>query len=157
MALPNIKQLWPLYPQGEKSDVATLVGGDVQTHIVKDDWDTCCIRLSRVLNYSGSPVTGWAQMANPYMAPNSKVRASKGGDGKWYIYSTFDLRVYLTAKFGRPKHFKSKEEAVKGVAGIIMFGWAHVDLWDGSTVCHLALFDHASSVTNGVFIWPTPA
>lgn len=157
MALPGIDALWVQYPQGTPEDVAALIGGAVANNIRTASWETCCIRISRALNYSGVPVTGFAGMANPYMT-DGKVRASPGGDSKWYIFSTYDLRVYLTVRFGQPKLFKgtADEKTVAGVPGIIMFGWRHVDLWDGSKVCHLALFGHASAVTNGVLIWPTP-
>lgn len=157
MALPSIDALWVQYPQGTPEDVAAVIRGPVGNNILTLDWETCCIRISRTLNYTGVPVTGFAGMANPYMT-NGKVRAAQGGDNKWYIFSTFDLRVYLTVRFGHPKVFPgtATERTVAGVPGIIMFGWRHVDLWDGSNVCHLALFGHSSAVTNGVLIWPTP-
>ena len=98
-------------------------------------------------------------MANPYMGTDGKVRALKGADGKWYIYSTYDLHVYLTTRYGQPKKFKgdANENTVRGVAGIIMFGWRHVDLWDGSKIGRLALFGHESAKVNGVLIWATPS
>jgi type VI secretion system (T6SS) effector Tae4 (amidase) len=159
MGLPSISQMWPNYPQGTKEEVAKVVGGTVGDNITKYDWDTCCIRLSRVLNYSGVPVTGFAAMDNPYMSKTSKVRASKGGDAKWYIYSTYDLRVYLSTRYGQPKKFKgdADESTVSGVPGIIMFGFKHVDLWDGSKVCHLEFFGDPKVKSEGVLIWPTAA
>jgi len=136
-----------------------LVGGPIGKNIIDSNWETCCIRLSRALNYSGAPVVGWAGIANPYMGADGKVRALKGADSKWYIYSCYDLRVYLTTRFGHPKTFKgdADETTVSGVAGIIMFGFRHVDLWDGTKICRLALFGHESAKSNGVLIWPTPA
>jgi hypothetical protein len=157
MGLPGIDLMWPQYPQGTKEAVAALVGGAVGARIVKDDWDTCCIRLSRVLNYSGVPVAGFSGMANPFMDPGTKVRAAKGGDEKWYIYSTYDLRVYLSTRFGHPRTFKGDADAstVSGVAGIIMFGFLHVDLWNGSEACHLQFFGDPRVKSDSVLIWPS--
>ena len=133
MALPTIDKLFKELPLGTSQEVATLIGGQIGKSIIDSNFETCCIRLSRALNYSGAPIEGWSGIANPYMK-NGKVRALKGGDEKWYIYSTFDLRVYLTHKYGYPKTFggTADETTVSGVAGVIMFGWRHVDLWDGS-------------------------
>lgn len=158
MALPPIDKLFANLPLGTPAEVAALIGGPIGKQIIDANWETCCIRLSRALNYSGAPVERWAGIANPYMGKDGKVRALKGGDEKWYIYSTYDLRVYLTARFGVPKRFKgdADETTVSGVAGVIMFGWRHVDLWDGSKIARLALFGHESARINGVLIWPTP-
>src|SRR6266496_2373781 len=136
MSLPPIDDMFPQLPLGEKEDVAAVVGGPIGKMITTAKWDTCCIRLSRALNYSGAPVAGFASMANPYMDKGTKVRAMKGADEKWYIYSCYDLRVYLSNRFGRPKQFKGTADktTVDGIAGVIMFGFLHVDLWDGTKV-----------------------
>jgi hypothetical protein len=159
MGLPTIDTLFPNLPTGTPAEVAALVGGPIGKNITDSGWETCCIRLSRALNYSGAPVEGWASMANPYMDKGTNVRALQGEDKKWYIYSTYDLNVYLTNRYGKPKRFKgdADESTVAGVAGIIMFGWRHVDLWDGSKVARLSLFGHESAKANGVLIWPTPS
>lgn len=159
MALPTIDKLFANLPLGTPEQVATLIGGPIGKNIIDSNWETCCIRLSRALNYSGAPIEGWTKMANPYMGKDGKVRALNGADNKWYIYSTYDLRVYLTTRYGYPKMFKgdADETTVSGVAGIIMFGWRHVDLWDGSKIARLPLFGCESAQQNGVMIWRTPS
>ena len=159
MPLPAIDKLFAQLPLGTPAQVAALIGGPIGKNIIDSNWETCCIRLSRALNYSDAPVAGWAGMANPYMRKDGKVRALKGADNKWYIYSTYDLRVYLATRYGPPRKFKgdANETTVSGIAGIIMFGWRHVDLWDGSKIARLVLFGCESAKQNGVMIWQTPS
>jgi Type VI secretion system (T6SS), amidase effector protein 4 len=158
--LAPLEEMWPHYPIDSKESVATLVGGSVGRNIVSYDWDTCCIRLSRALNYSGRPVQGFAGMANPYMdGPNAKVRAARGADGKSYIYSCYDLRVYLQNRFGRAKTFFGSFEAndLSQARGIIMFAFRHVDLWDGSSVRYNTEFTDGTKKVTEILIWKTPS
>ena len=156
MGLPAIEMLWVQYADGTKDQVADLVGGAIADHIRKDDWDTCCIRVSRSLNYSGVPVEGFAAIANPGLGPSAKVRAKKGGDNKWYIYSTYDFRAYLTTRYGHPKQFRGDaDKSAVTIPGIIMYGYVHVDLWDGSTFRHLAFFGDTRIAHEGIYVWPT--
>lgn len=159
MPLPTIDKLIPQLPLGSPEQVAALIGGDIGKAITDSNFETCCIRLSRALNYGGVPVDGFAGMANEYMGADGKVRAKKGDDKKWYVYSCYDMRVYLSKKYGTPKAFPgdSTETAVSGKPGIIMFGFRHVDLWDGSKIGRLALFGHESAKMHGLLLWPTPA
>jgi hypothetical protein len=137
MSLPKISAMWDKYPIGEKSTVANQVGGSILRDFNSDpDYNTCCIRTSLALNYSGAPIAKNVcdHLRNPYVPP--KVRAGKGNDNLWYIASVYDMRVYLEASYGQPKRFKrmSKEDlaALKTGAGILMFFAPHCDLWDGS-------------------------
>jgi len=156
--LPTLDSMWPQYPNGAPADVATLVGGTVGSNITESHWETCCIRLSRSLNYAGRPVEGFGGMANPYMdGPNPKVRAAKGGDNKWYIYSCYDLRVYLQTRFGHGKKFSSFEESdLSGVKGVIMFAFRHVDLWNGSEVRYNTDFTDGSKTVQEILVWEAP-
>lgn len=156
MNLPSIDAMFPQLTLGPPAAVAAVVGGPIGKQITDEGWETCCIRLSRALNYSGAPVAGWQGMANPYMGAGGKVRAMQGADSKWYIYSCYDLRVYLTNRFGHPKKFKGNadETTVAGVPGVIMFGFLHVDLWNGSAVCNHAYFGDPRVTSEGVYIWP---
>ena len=159
MTLPPLKDMWPHYPTETKDQVAVLVGGAIGTNIIKYDWETCCIRLSRALNLSGAPIAGFEKMANPHMSgPNPKVRARKGADSKWYIYSCYDLRVYLENRFGRPKRFGSYEASdLSDERGIIMFAFRHVDLWDGSDVRYNHEFTNGTKTVQEICIWRTPS
>ena len=155
MSLPPLSDMWPYYPTGTPAEVATEIGGTVGGNITKYGWETCCIRLSRALNLGGRPVEGFAGMANPYMdGAKPKVRATKGGDNKWYIYSCYDLRVYLQNRFGRAKKFGSYEGSdLSGVKGIIMFAFRHVDLWNGSVVRYNTDFTDGTKTVQEILIW----
>jgi hypothetical protein len=65
------------------------------------------------------------------------------------------MKVYLTVKFGSTKSFpgSATEADVKGMPGIIMFGWRHVDLWDGEKVARLSFFASGSVLKDGLYLW----
>jgi hypothetical protein len=159
MKLAPLADMWPQYPVGPKAEVATLVGGDCGDNITKYNWDTCCIRLSRSLNYSGTPVTGFSGIANPGLGPTAKVRASKGADNNWYIYSCYDLRAYLEARFGYAKKFSGgfADVDLSGVTGVILFGMRHSDLWDGSEVRYNTDFTDGTKTVSEIRVWETPS
>src|SRR5687767_13976960 len=127
--IPTIEMLFIRYPKGAKEEVAKLIGGTVEKNIMNPQYvsykDTCCIRVCRSLNYAGDPVP-WAG------GGIEGVRTDKGGDEKYYIYSTNDIRKYLNARYGQPKKFGGDATAadLKGLRGIIAFGYLHIDLWD---------------------------
>ena len=158
MALPPLDTMWPLYPIGEPADVAVLVGGTIGDNITTNHWETCCIRLSRSLNYAGSPVHGFAGLANPYMSgTNPKVRAKQGADKRWYIYSCYDLRVYLKHRFGRARQFGAFDASkLSGVKGVIMFAFRHVDLWNGSEVRYNTDFTDGTKTVSEILVWEAP-
>ena len=137
MSLPMMSVMWDKYPINDKQAVAAKVGGSILWDFNHDPkYNTCCIRTSLALNYSGAPIAKkfCDHLKNPYVPP--KVRASQGQDKMWYVASVYDMRVYLEARFGQPKRFKrmSKEKlaALSTGAGILMFFPPHCDLWDGS-------------------------
>ena len=158
MALPPLDTMWPLYPIGEPADVAVLVGGTIGDNITTNHWETCCIRLSRSLNYAGSPVHGFAGLANPYMSgTNPKVRAKQGADKRWYIYSCYDLRVYLKHRFGRARQFGAFDASkLSDVKGVIMFAFRHVDLWNGSEVRYNTDFTDGTKTVSEILVWEAP-
>jgi hypothetical protein len=137
MKLPKMSAMWNEYPiDHDKAAVGRAIGGTVEVDVVTYKWDTCCIRTSRALNYGGTPVQAFGGMQNEYVPP--KVRAIQGADKKWYIYSVYDMRVYLRNRFGHPKSFSPKlssaDMATKGVQGVIMFFPHHCDLWNGTDI-----------------------
>ena len=169
MKLAPLADMWDQYPLDPPDGVAALIGGDCGDNITKYNWETCCIRLSRSLNYSARPVTGFSGIANPGLGPTAKVRASKGGDDKWYIYSCYDLRAYLGTRFGHAKTFHSgkefsygeKDRLVAGdlsdVKGVILFGMRHSDLWDGSKVRYNTDFTDGTKTVSEIHVWETPS
>jgi hypothetical protein len=85
-----------------------------------------------------------------------KVRASKGGDNKWYIYSCYDLRVYLQNRYGHAKRFGSFETSdLSGVRGVIMFAFRHVDLWNGTEVRYNTDFTDGTKKVQEILVWET--
>ena len=107
MSLPKMSAMWDKYPIDDKSAVANQVGGSILWDFNHDPkYNTCCIRTSLALNYSGAPIAKDVcdNLKNPYVPP--KVRASQGKDKMWYIASVYDMRVYLEATYGQPKKFK---------------------------------------------------
>jgi hypothetical protein len=154
-SVPSLSEMWPQYPDGPKEDVATLVGGPIGDHITKDGWDSCCVRTSRALNYAGAPVDGFQKMKNRYM-DSGNVRAAKGADGKWYIYSVYDMDIYLTNRFGPAKRFPGNAtmESMAGVQGIIRFGFHHCTLWNGKDIRYNSEFGDPR--IDEILVWPAP-
>lgn len=151
--LPDFDVLWLSYPNGEVPDVANLIGGKVASNIKNPDMpnykDTCAIRVSRALNYSGQPVQQHVGGA----------RTNSGSDAKWYVYGVGDLHRYLVAYYGEPDVIKESAD-LGGVTaadlanehGIIEFENYHMDLWNGSSCKHQSYF---GAVTK-VFLWRAP-
>ena len=158
MLLPSLSNLISMYPNGSAEDVANLVGGTVKGNYFDPTYadykDTCAIRISRALNYAGAiiPYQGGG-LDNPYMEKR-KIRTDAGGDEKWYIYSTYDMRAYLDGKYARHKSYSAatKESDLSSVKGIIGFGFYHLDLWDGSKCVHHAYFGHPKATE--IILWP---
>ena len=130
--LPSFSVLRQHYPDQDPDTVKKTIGGRVDA-----DWitNTCAIRMSRALNYSG--------IAIPHGVPNLHVIS--GADGKWYSYRMRELQHWLGTAFGpadlvETDHLKRSDFA--GVSGIIAFdiqfddASGHVDLWDGASYIH---------------------
>lgn len=158
--IPTIEMLFLKYAYGTIDDVANLIGGTVAANIRNPKYinykDTCAIRVSRALNYAGDPIPPLGGFAHPTMK-GEKLRSDKGGDEKRYIYSTTDMREYLNKRYGYPKKFPGNATAddVKGLRGIIAFGYVHIDLWDRGTVANSSFFGNAKVANDSVLIWET--
>jgi hypothetical protein len=151
--LPIINELWQSYPTGSVEHVKTTIGGRVDYGWIKN---TCTIRVSRSLNYSGQPLPG----------PKNRygLNVISGADGKWYAYRVKEFLVYLRGRYGAPSvsvsdssSRKNLRSAVIGRVGIIVFevsGWSdatgHVTLWD-SGCADTCYFDKA----HAVHLWET--
>jgi len=166
MGLPDFDKLVGAYPQGPAAspfgvpEIAKLVGGDVGKNLSDTKYvdykDTCAIRISRALNYGGAPIAfHGGGLANPF-GGNGKIRTDKGGDGKWYIYSTYDMRAYLNAKFGKGKSFDggTRPADLSKYKGIIAFGFYHLDLWTGTAAVHKEYFGNPKA--KELIIWSAP-
>lgn len=158
--IPAIETLIEKYPNGNAPDVAKVVGGTVEKNFNNPKYtaykDTCAIRVSHALNLAGDPIP-WAggNIDNPYRK-GTKVRTDKGGNGKYYIYSTLDMRAYLIVRYGQPKKFPGgaeTKEKIKGLKGIIAFGWVHIDLWNGTGCERSCYFEDPR--TDQILLWET--
>jgi hypothetical protein len=96
--------------------------------------NTCTIRLSRALNYSGVPV--------PKNPPG--MRTAVGADHRNYAFAMQEMRGWLAGHFGAPTIDQLggppiSRGAFSGKKGIIAFDIhftdanGHLDLWDGHT------------------------
>lgn len=120
----------------------SLIGGKVQANNFAN---SCAIRISRSLNYSGFPIA--------YIPPNLTV---SGNDKKWYIYRVKELIRYLKMQFGEPDFVvenKPYEKELKSKKGIIIFDvdvWddasGHATLWDGKICSDRCYFQKSKKV-----------
>lgn len=134
---PSYSKFWAEYPDyifyPDSAAVRKEIGGAVDR-----DWyeNTCAIRLSRGLNYSGAPV--------PLNRAGMKIRI--GADGKAYELAVRNMRGWLPLALGKPDvdlkkkagdaFDKSTLSSMRGIIGFdISFGDAtgHLDAWDGQT------------------------
>ena len=107
------------------------------------------------MNYGGDPIPYVGGVDNPYVP--GKLRTDKGGDDKRYFFSTYDMRVYLNARYGYGKKFKPSATAadLAGVKGIIAFGFLHLDIWDGSGCSRHCYFGDSRIANDNIFVWET--
>jgi len=133
---PHWSDFWIEYPDyGTWPDSAALkrdIGGSVDAAWITN---TCAVRLSRGLNYSGVPLPAHA----------AGLLTVKGGDDKYYALRVAEMRRWLVQAIGNPDfdHKKKKGDpfdkttlaAWKGIIGFdISFADAtgHLDAWDGT-------------------------
>ena len=135
---PSFKEMEANYPSIELSvdEVYKSIGGKVAYN--RDNFpdsftNTCAIRMSKSLNYSGCRVQ------------NIKgIEVGSGEDKLWYIYKVEMLDKFLNKTFGSPEFSGTYDELQKsGLKGIIKFsdcGWSdatgHFDLYNENCVNH---------------------
>lgn len=156
--LPSYEQLELYYPRGSSSSVKKFIGGKVDAQWINN---TCAIRMSRALNYSGAPIP--REYAGVYSKNEDYPKVVSGEDKKWYIYRVEILQKYLTSKYGRPESFNISgntdiPESLFNRKGIIVFSvrsWndatGHATLWNGKSCivddCYFPIATHA-------YFWP---
>ena len=135
--LQSYSTLWWNYPDyffhPDSAQVKKSIGGNVDASWITN---TCAIRLSRALNYSGVPV------------PRRFVglKTVRGGDGKRYAFRVREMRTWLQHALGKPTfdHRKTRgapfdKTQLASMTGIIGFDIAfsdatgHLDLWGGGS------------------------
>lgn len=160
-----MKPLWNLFWQEYPDYITYPIGIEVKKDIggeLTQAWlgrNTCAMRLSRGLNYSGAPVprnfTGMNTVA--------------GGDKLRYAYRVREMRLWLPTVLGAPDYDLKKsptasfnKATLAGMSGIIAFdvsfsdATGHLDAWDGSVFSHeyeaADYWDRASRIT----LWALP-
>lgn len=142
MARPLFNKAWSLFSEVnvDVMSVGEKIGGKVKFNIENGIFANACpIRMSYVLNYSGTPIP----------KPGGKYNVVSGADAKWYMYRVPEMMSFLAATFGDPDFGTEKPKIAdfankKGILLIRGSGWrdavGHVTLFDGkvcSDACHL--------------------
>lgn len=137
---PSWSKFWYEYPDygtyRDSAAVKAAIGGEVDD---KSFVNTCAIRMSQGLNYSGVTVPG--KFPGLYVV--------RGGDEKFYALRVAEVRKWLPTAIGPPDLDVKKKagEAFDQTAwaafkGIIAFdisfsdATGHLDAWNGTTFSH---------------------
>lgn len=152
--LPSFAAMKKAYPNHvTPEEVFKLIGGKVeQNHFP----NSCVVRISRALNYSGHAVRR-----------GMHAETVSGADRRWYAYRVVEFERYMTSNLGPPDvmanaagangptdrtHFAGK----RGIIAFCVAGWSnatgHFDLWDGTRCVHEDYFDKANQVS----LWLAP-
>ena len=132
---PTWAKFWEEYPDyGTNPDsaaVKTDIGGSVDADYITN---TCAVRMSRGLNYSGVPLP----------AKFAGLLTVTGGDGKHYALRVAEMRKWVPQVLGNPDFDQTKKSGeafdkstLAALKGIIAFdihfsdATGHLDAWDG--------------------------
>lgn len=94
------------------------------------EWTTCAIQASHAFNATTHKVPAFSHRRPNYAIP--------GGNG-YYIHAVDEMANWLTNTFGETDDLvmlggKTMQSPIMGQPGIITFGNAHVELWDGTGI-----------------------
>ncbi|WP_089726471.1 T6SS effector amidase Tae4 family protein [Candidatus Thiosymbion oneisti] len=136
---PSFEVMQKAYPKGTAAEVKKLIGGKVDAAWITN---TCVIRLSRALNYSG---------AQHKIRRTPTMNTITGSDKLWYGFRVREFVPYFTRRYGKPEVVLEDGSFEQDIArgkvagpsqlgrGVIAFeisGWSnatgHVDLWNWS-------------------------
>ena len=157
MARPAFAQAWARFREINIPvlEVGAKIGGKVGRNISAGIFQNACpIRLSYVLNYTGSPV------------PSAGYNVVSGADKRWYMYRVSEMMLFLQRAFGKadvtaPSPKPSDFAGRHGIIAVKGQGWSnavgHITLWNGSTcsdTCHLlADPDNGPFVPDTASLW----
>ena len=82
---------------------------------------SCCMQASLSFNATGSPI--------PKAGARDRENTTLNG-GKNYILAVEEFRAYLTYRYG-PTDQVDDWSQITGMQGVLIFGNAHIELWDG--------------------------
>lgn len=134
---------------GSLDHVARTLGGKVQYNIEHKFFENACaIRMSYVLNKTGTPIGTFAG------------NTVSGADGARYIFRVSELQTFLEQKLGPPDMEMSPPDLASfaGKQGILVFkvDWAnasgHATLWNGADCSDHCYFQEAGKAR----LWSLP-
>ena len=152
---PAFDSLWLHYPAGKTAqEVKAMIGGLVNSSWIRN---TCAIRMSHALNYSGQPIPKGRLLKNGRF-----LSTVTGADKLQYAYRLAELKQFLIEEYGPPTRSETAEtvgtanvpkEPFLGQRGVIVFdvrdfgdSTGHIDLWDGADAKEHAYFASAHRV-----------
>lgn len=157
---PTWAKFWSEYPDYITDPVSEAVKKDIGG-AVNAAWitNTCAIRMSRGLNYSGVPVP----------AAFAGLTTIAGADKKRYAFRVAEMRKWLPHAIGKPDFDQVKkageafdQTVLAGFKGIIAFdihfadATGHLDAWDGTSFSHeSATSDYWGRATR-ITLWSLP-
>ncbi len=131
----------------------------------------CCIQVSYALNLSGAPI-----VEGDYDVPEMgrKSRFIPDDAGRLYLIEVCDMGAYLNGRYGIAENYQGTKDEMKkeieGRKGIIRFGRAHIDVWEGDRFHQegtgsmpdawakgqppVVVWDAPSVKTVGIYFWP---
>ncbi len=108
-------------------EIYSKINGDVATYS-----PPCCIQVSYAMNMSGASITK-GDYNVPEMGRKSRFISDKKGN--LYLIEVCDMGAYLNGKHFIAENYKGSvdymKEQIQGRKGIIRFGKAHIDVWEG--------------------------
>lgn len=146
--VPDFVKLNQFYPTGEAEDVKARLGGAINAAWITN---TCTIRLSRALNYSGVTVP-WNF---PVLASNGKQAAAVtvlGADKKRHMIRVREMWQWVKKIFGKSvsARYETGElpgppAAIMGKQGIL---YVKVDVWSDATG-HFGVWNGSNWLSTG--------
>ena len=157
-SLPNFELMVAHYPgDGLIADIVKKqIGGNVNS---PDIDDTCIVRVSRSLNYTGHSIPPWTE---PF-------RTRKGSDGRWYGLRVKEFWPYMVKQFGNPTVHSSTPNIDRGLflnkRGIIGFKVAfadnsatgHFTLWNGTKLLYGGADHDYFAISTEAGLWVAPS
>lgn len=132
-------------PNDPLGKVKNTIGGAVKRNfeipVESGGWEnSCAVRMSYVLNYTGHPVPRIGQLT------------VSGADKKWYFFRVRDLIPYLTKTWGKPDMIVNYPQLpvtqLANKKGLILFevsGWGnaggHATFWNGTSCSDRCYFN----------------
>jgi hypothetical protein len=89
---------------------------------------SCCMQASLSFNAAGAPI--------PKAGSRDRDNTPLDG-GKYYILAVNEFRAFLTYRYGPTDQFTDWSE-IKGMTGVVIFGDAHIELFDGENILQSA-------------------